>query len=275
MGAAAAGRGDVGEVGDRFDGRPARRRPARAVRARPRPRWPPSRRRRLDRTVHLSFGDTPRAEYALQLAADHLVHAWDLARALGVDDTLDPEAVGRRAGVVRADGGRLPGAGVIGPRVAGAGRRRPADRGCWRCSGRARREHALAAVERFTAAFDAKDVDAVMAAMTPGLRLRGHQPARRAAARRAPTRCARRGRRCSRAPRTRAFTTEEVDRRGRPRGGPLALRLGTAGTCAASTSSPSATGWSPRSWPTSRADRLDGPAGQALTGACWVRQAWA
>ena len=43
-----------------------------------------------DRDVHLSFGDTPRAEYTLQLAADHLVHAWDLARAVGEDDTLDP-----------------------------------------------------------------------------------------------------------------------------------------------------------------------------------------
>ena len=47
-----------------------------------------------DRNVHLSFGDTPRAEYTRQLAADHLVLAWDLARALDEDDTLDAEAVG-------------------------------------------------------------------------------------------------------------------------------------------------------------------------------------
>ena len=47
----------------------------------------------LDRTVHLSFGDRPAREYVLQLSADHLVHAWDLARALGTDETLDAEAV--------------------------------------------------------------------------------------------------------------------------------------------------------------------------------------
>ncbi|WP_214364711.1 TIGR03086 family metal-binding protein [Pseudonocardia sp. H11422] len=47
----------------------------------------------MDRTVHLSFGDHPAAEYATQLAADHLVHAWDLARAVGADETLDPGAV--------------------------------------------------------------------------------------------------------------------------------------------------------------------------------------
>jgi uncharacterized protein (TIGR03086 family) len=41
------------------------------------------------RTVHLSFGDTPAEEYAYQLAADHLVHGWDLAAATGGDRGLD------------------------------------------------------------------------------------------------------------------------------------------------------------------------------------------
>jgi uncharacterized protein (TIGR03086 family) len=78
----------------------------------------------LERTVHLSFGDHPAREYAVQLAADHQVHAVDLARALGTDDTVDPAA----AAAVRE---RLAGMedsyremGVIGPRVdvpAGAG----------------------------------------------------------------------------------------------------------------------------------------------------------
>jgi uncharacterized protein (TIGR03086 family) len=48
----------------------------------------------MDRTVHLSFGDFPGREYAMQLFADHLIHAWDLARAIGVDERLDPELVG-------------------------------------------------------------------------------------------------------------------------------------------------------------------------------------
>jgi uncharacterized protein (TIGR03086 family) len=47
----------------------------------------------LERVVHLSFGDTPAEEYVRQLLADHLVHAWDLAVAIGVDSSLDPEVV--------------------------------------------------------------------------------------------------------------------------------------------------------------------------------------
>jgi uncharacterized protein (TIGR03086 family) len=43
----------------------------------------------MDRIVHLSFGDFPGREYALQLLADHLIHAWDLARGIGADERLD------------------------------------------------------------------------------------------------------------------------------------------------------------------------------------------
>lgn len=47
----------------------------------------------LDQTVHLSFGDFPAEEYLMQLFADHLIHSWDLARATGQDERLDPELV--------------------------------------------------------------------------------------------------------------------------------------------------------------------------------------
>ena len=47
----------------------------------------------MGRIVHLSFGDFPGSEYTLQLFADHLIHAWDLARAIGADERLDTELV--------------------------------------------------------------------------------------------------------------------------------------------------------------------------------------
>ncbi|GAA1950913.1 hypothetical protein GCM10009798_07810 [Nocardioides panacihumi] len=44
-------------------------------------------------TVHLSFGETPSSEYVMQLAADHLVHGWDLAVATDGDARMDPHLV--------------------------------------------------------------------------------------------------------------------------------------------------------------------------------------
>ncbi|HSX48342.1 MAG TPA: TIGR03086 family metal-binding protein, partial [Candidatus Nanoarchaeia archaeon] len=47
----------------------------------------------LDRTVKLSRGDTPGSDYAAEVFMDLLIHSWDLARGLGVDEHLDPELV--------------------------------------------------------------------------------------------------------------------------------------------------------------------------------------
>lgn len=49
--------------------------------------------RAIDRTVHLSDGDRPASAYCEEMTADLLVHAWDLARAIGGDEALDPELV--------------------------------------------------------------------------------------------------------------------------------------------------------------------------------------
>jgi uncharacterized protein (TIGR03086 family) len=71
----------------------------------------------LDRTVALSFGPTPAREYAWQLLAEHLVHAWDLAAAIGADRRLDPDAV-RACAAWFADREQLfREMGVIGSRV--------------------------------------------------------------------------------------------------------------------------------------------------------------
>ena len=50
-----------------------------------------------DMKVHLSYGDEDLEEYLKQLAADHLVHGWDLAVATGGDPRLDPALVGEVA----------------------------------------------------------------------------------------------------------------------------------------------------------------------------------
>jgi uncharacterized protein (TIGR03086 family) len=72
----------------------------------------------LQRTVHLSFGDVPGEEYATQLFADLVVHGWDLARATGQDDTIDPDLLGPLGEWFTDREASYRGAGAIGPRPA-------------------------------------------------------------------------------------------------------------------------------------------------------------
>jgi uncharacterized protein (TIGR03086 family) len=75
----------------------------------------------MDRIVHLSFGDFRGAEYTEQLAADLLVHGWDLARAIGGDGALDPGLVAACSEWFAGWEEGYRGAGAIGPRPAGDG----------------------------------------------------------------------------------------------------------------------------------------------------------
>jgi len=75
----------------------------------------------MDRIVHLSFGDFPGSEYAMQLFADHLIHAWDLARAIGAQEGLDAGLVESCATWFDAMEDAYRGAGAIGPRPPVAG----------------------------------------------------------------------------------------------------------------------------------------------------------
>jgi uncharacterized protein (TIGR03086 family) len=107
----------IAEVGDQFDGDVLGAEPqvawavasAEAVRA-------VEQDGAMDRIVHLSFGDFPGREYALQLFADHLIHAWDLARAIGADERLDAGLVSSCATWFDAVEDAYRGAGAIAAR---------------------------------------------------------------------------------------------------------------------------------------------------------------
>ncbi|MGH8775192.1 MAG: TIGR03086 family metal-binding protein [Jiangellaceae bacterium] len=47
----------------------------------------------VDQPVHISRGDVPARDYLMEVAADNVVHSWDLAIAVGADPRLDPELV--------------------------------------------------------------------------------------------------------------------------------------------------------------------------------------
>jgi uncharacterized protein (TIGR03086 family) len=128
----------------------------------------------MTETVHLSFGDVLGSEYAMQLFADHLVHGWDLAVALGMPAALDPDDAAAALAwfAEREDAYRA--AGMIGPRVptppdADAGTRLLA------AFGRTGSDP-VAVVERFNAAFNRHDVAAVMALMSEDCVFEGTTP---------------------------------------------------------------------------------------------------
>ena len=68
----------------------------------------------MERIVHLSWGDEKGEEYATQLALDHLVHGWDLARGIGANDRLDPGLVELAYDRWSAREEMVRGAGVFG-----------------------------------------------------------------------------------------------------------------------------------------------------------------
>ena len=108
----------IAEVGDRFDGDQLGDDPARA--------WTLASEAAveamhedgaLEQVVHVSFGDISGREYLSQLVCDHLIHAWDLARAIGGDERLDPKLVQFASSFLgpQIDGWRS--AGVFGPQI--------------------------------------------------------------------------------------------------------------------------------------------------------------
>jgi uncharacterized protein (TIGR03086 family) len=119
----------IAEVGDRFDGDLLGDDPiAVATQAGEDAKAAVSETGAMERTVHLSFGDTPAEEYVRQLFADHLVHGWDLAVSIDDDRTIDPDAV-RECLAWYADREELYRAsGAVGPAVDVSADASPQDR---------------------------------------------------------------------------------------------------------------------------------------------------
>lgn len=114
--------------------------------------------------VHVSYGDIPIGDYVHELAADHLIHSWDLAAAVGGDTRLDEELVAELAQFFAGREEFYREVGVIGPRAISSGGQQ-AD--LLAATGRdAGWGPAHAALARFSAAFGSGDVDAIMALMT-------------------------------------------------------------------------------------------------------------
>lgn len=108
----------IAEVGDRFEGDVLDTDPAGSARhAAEQAERAVAEPGALDGTVHLSAGDTPAAEYAHQLVAEHLIHGWDLATAIGAELRLDADAVRACAEWFAGQEDTFRGLGVIGPRV--------------------------------------------------------------------------------------------------------------------------------------------------------------
>lgn len=71
----------------------------------------------LDRTVQLSFGEMSARDYAEQVTGDILIHSWDLATAVGADDTLPEDLVAWAGTWVEEVAAQFGQYGVYAPRV--------------------------------------------------------------------------------------------------------------------------------------------------------------
>jgi uncharacterized protein (TIGR03086 family) len=71
----------------------------------------------LDRTVHLSFGEASGLEYVTQLTVDLAIHGWDLARATGQNDAMDPGAVALMLAWAEPNAELISKSGFFGARI--------------------------------------------------------------------------------------------------------------------------------------------------------------
>ena len=115
-------------------------------------------------TVNLSYGEEQMDEYVRQLAADHLIHGWDLAAATGGDTSLDPALVAEVATWFSEREDLYRQAGVVGARTSSRGDPQGALLSAFGRQVAWGPNHA--GLARFSSAFGSGDVDAIMALMT-------------------------------------------------------------------------------------------------------------
>ena len=105
------------EVGDRYDGDLVGSDPVGAWERAAVPSRAAWKNADLTETAQFSFGEAPLTEYADQMLVDLTVHSWDLARATGQDETIDPSAVEHSLAYARANVARWDGLGIMAPPV--------------------------------------------------------------------------------------------------------------------------------------------------------------
>ncbi|MFG2648662.1 TIGR03086 family metal-binding protein [Streptomyces sp. NPDC048436] len=71
----------------------------------------------LDRTVHLSSGDSGADFYCGQMITDLVVHAWDLSRAIGADEKLPDDLVAFSVREIKPYAADLAKSGLFAPAV--------------------------------------------------------------------------------------------------------------------------------------------------------------
>ncbi|MFI9008300.1 TIGR03086 family metal-binding protein [Actinosynnema sp. NPDC053489] len=108
----------VEQVGDRFDGDQLGDDPLHSwvlAAAAAREAWIAP--KALLKPVRLSYGRTTAVEYGWQMTSDLAVHAWDLARAIGVDERLGPDLARTVLDHVERNAGRWAASGLFDPPV--------------------------------------------------------------------------------------------------------------------------------------------------------------
>lgn len=126
-------------------------------------------------TVHLSYGEEQAVEYALQLAADHLIHGWDLASAIGGDTRMDPNLVHAVADWFAQREEMYREGGATGPRLELTGDAQHDLLARFGRDGSWGPRHAT--LIRFNAAFARGDLNALMALVTDDIVFESASPA--------------------------------------------------------------------------------------------------